>query len=103
MLWSLYFDDDVMSCDVANEYRARSGYELALTEKKLTKADSKKMSERRRWYKGAEIDITPHIKGREKNPKFAFRLHYYVDRDGRRIVIGHCGAHLTTAGTQKLN
>ena len=103
VLWPLYFDDDVMSCDVANAYRARSGYELALTEKKLTKADSKKMSERCRRYKGAEIDITPHIKGREKNPKFAFRLHYYVDRDGRRIVIGHCGAHLTTAGTQKLS
>lgn len=103
VLWPLYFDDDVMSCDVANEYKVKAGYELALTEKKLTKADSKKMSERRRRYKGAEIDITPHIKGRNKNPKFAFRLHYYVDRDGRKLVIGHCGAHLTTAGTQKLS
>lgn len=103
VLWSLYFDDDVMSCDVASEYKVKAGYELALTEKKQTKADPKKMSERRRWYKGAEIDITPHIKGKNKNPKLAFRLHYYVDRDDRKIVIGHCGAHLTTSGTRRIS
>lgn len=103
VLWSLYFDDDVMSCDVASEYKVKAGYELALTEKKQTKADQKKMSERRRWYKGAEIDITPHIKGKNKNPKLAFRLHYYVDRDDRKIVVGHCGAHLTTSGTRRIS
>ena len=60
------------------------------------------MRERMVTYKGASVSILAHIKGRAKDPKRTFRLHYYVDREDRKIVIGHCGAHMTPAGTQKL-
>lgn len=60
------------------------------------------MRERVVIYKGTSISILAHIKGRSKDPKRTFRVHYYVDREDRKIVIGHCGAHMTTARTQKL-
>ena len=50
-------------------------------------------------YKGKEVDISPHIKGR--NVKTAFRLHFYIDRDEEKIVIGHAGEHMDTAGTPR--
>ena len=50
-------------------------------------------------YKGNEIDISPHVKGR--NIKAAFRLHFYIDRDEEKIVIGHAGEHMDTAGTPR--
>lgn len=100
-LWPLYFEGD---CDdVAAAYEQASGYDLALTEGKLTKADASMMRLRQRTYHGETIDVTPHIKGRDSSAAMALRLHYHVDRKRHLIVIGHCGAHLTTYGTQRLS
>ena len=103
VLWPLYFDGKGEEADISSEYQRRTGFELALTEKKLTKGSAQMMRERKRLYDGREIDVTPHIKGKEKNPKFAFRVHFYADQEGRKIVIGHCGGHLTTAGTRHVS
>lgn len=100
-LWPLYFEGDCG--DVAAAYKQASGYDLALTEGKLTKADARMMRLRQRTYHGETIDVTPHIKGRDSSPAMALRLHYHVDRKRQLIVIGHCGAHLTTYGTQRLS
>lgn len=100
-LWELYFGS-AAGADIAARYQERTGYELALTEGKQSKATSGIMRERMVTYKGASVSILAHIKGRAKDPKRTFRLHYYVNREDRKIVIGHCGAHMTTAGTQKL-
>ena len=101
VLWALYFDSSEQG-SIADQYRYATGYELALTETKLTKDNNSIMRERSRRYRGEEIDIRPHIKGKNKNPKLAFRVHYYVDRERKLIVIGHCGGHLTTSGTQRI-
>lgn len=100
-LWDIYFGESVQG-DICERYRQETGFELALTETKLTKVNNALMRERVRRYRGQEIDVRPHIKGRSKNPKYAFRVHYYVDRERRLIVIGHCGGHLTTSGTQRI-
>lgn len=100
-LWELYFGSDA-GVDIAARYQERAGYELALTEGKQSKATSAIMRERMVTYKGVTVSILAHIKGRAKDPRRTFRLHYYVDRKDRKIVVGHCGAHMTTAGTQKL-
>ena len=102
-LWNIYFGDEDYSGRVDDEYQRRTGFELSLTETKATQANQRLMRLRKRKYKNREIDITPHIKGRDKNPKFTFRVHYYVDRDDQKIVIGHCGEHLETSGTQKIS
>lgn len=99
-LWPLYFAED--STDIPSDFKDRTGFELSLTEKRLTNRNDAMVRLRERSYCGKTIDITPHIKGKSKNPKFAFRLYYYVDDEKKLIVIGHCGVHLTTAGTQKL-
>lgn len=100
-LWTIYFGSDEQG-SISERYRQAAGYELALTETKLTKDNSSIMRERMRHYHGKEIDIRPHIKGKSKNSKLAFRVHYYVDREQQVIVIGHCGGHLTTSGTQRI-
>lgn len=101
VLWDLYFGAS-SGGDISGRYYEKAGYELALTETKLTKNNASMMREREAEYQGKIVDCRPHIKGKDKNPKRAFRVHFYVDRAGGKIVLGHCGGHLTTAGTQRI-
>lgn len=101
-LWDIYFGDDEFD-SIDKEYQRRTGYELAITETGTTKADAGLVRQRQRTYNGRTIDITPHIKGKDKNPKTAFRLHYWADKENNQIVIGHCGGHLETSGTRRLH
>lgn len=97
-LWDLCFEETVGD-RLSSEFKNRTGYELARGESGTTRAMPNLMKLRKRTYKGKEIDISPHIKGR--NIKFAFRLHFYIDREEEKIVIGHIGGHLDTAGTPR--
>jgi hypothetical protein len=97
-LWELHFSDD-SGGNIAEKFRNRSGYQLALTETGATKKDSRIMQAREVLYNSEVIDITPHIK-HDKGGKY-FRLHYFVDATREVIVIGHCGNHLDTAGTRR--
>lgn len=101
VLWDLYFGAS-SGGDISGRYYEKAGYELALTETKQTKNNASMMREREAEYQGKIVDCRPHIKGKDKNPKRAFRVHFYVDRAGGKIVLGHCGGHLTTAGTQRI-
>lgn len=98
VLWALIFEDE--SRDLAREYERCSGFELALTETGLTKKDKDLRALRRDVFDGSEVDITPHIKIGNREPK-CLRVHFYVDRTKKLIVVGHCGDHLTTAGTRR--
>ena len=107
LLWSipvtlhpLYFDHSNRSVDIEREYEARTAFDFSRTEGKSTKRNSKVMAERIDEYKGKTIDITPHIGFGNREPDL-LRVHFYVDRDERKIIIGHCGGHLTTAGTRR--
>lgn len=97
-LWDLCFKETVND-RLGSEFKKRTGYELARGESGTTCAMPNLMKLRKRMYKGKEIDISPHIKGR--NIKAAFRLHFYIDRDEEKIVIGHAGEHMDTAGTPR--
>lgn len=74
--------------------------ELTWTETKETKKDNKLMAARRIVHDNREIDITPHVKWGSKSKGY-LRVHFFVDRPRRRIVIGHCGDHLDTYGTRR--
>ena len=52
-------------------------------------------------YLGRTIDITPHLKVGTKKPKL-LRIHFCVDQDSKKIVVGHVGDHLKTYTTGKL-
>lgn len=101
-LWELYFGSKP-TANIQQGYQAQTGFELALTEGSMTNKGAKYMKQRERIYHGQTISIAPHIKGHSGNPKDNFRLHYYADGERKLIVIGHCGAHLETAGSKKLS
>lgn len=104
VLWDIYFDDGDSS-DIDEEFKRRTGFTHTFRESGATNASPALVKLRRRSYKGSEIDITPHIKGsgrRDSSKLHPFRLHYHADAEGKKIVIGHCGEHLDTAGTPRV-
>ncbi len=100
-LWTLYFDQDEPVGDLAQRFRNRTGYELALNEGEITADDPDIMALRRDLFEGEEIDITPHVSIGSKPPD-VLRVHYYPHRERQLIVVGHCGDHLKTAGTRRI-
>ena len=99
-LHPLLLEQEASAQNAADVFRQRTGFELTWTETKPTKRDNKLMALRRMVYGGQEVDITPHLKWGNKAPK-CLRVHFWVDRDQRQLVVGHCGDHLDTYGTQR--
>lgn len=101
VLWKLKFQEECTT-DICSAFTNQTGIEMTLTETKATKANQDCVRLRQRSYKGKTIDITPHLKGKGKSKMDPFRLHFYFDEESQKIVIGHCGCHLQTAGTGKV-
>jgi hypothetical protein len=98
VLPKLHFED--ASVDIEKEFEEQTGFKLAMTDTKLTKQDKKAIAQRQRTYGGRVIDITPHVKAGNSKTEQLLRVHYHPDHETRRIVIGHCGGHLHTAGAR---
>ena len=92
-------EDDGCEGQVADEFQRRTGYELTFSESSATRARADLMKMRERSYGGRTVDISAHIKGRSQ--KNTFRLHFYIDRENKLIVIGHAGCHMKTAGSHR--
>lgn len=88
--------------DLAAEFRDRTGFELALRDPKATAQSPECSRLRTVEYKEEMRDMTPHVKGRSDRPGEALRVHFFADYDEGKIVVGHCGAHLKTAGDKRL-
>lgn len=87
--------------DPVNDFRNATGFDLTLTEGKTTKKDAGLMKSRKLHFDGREIDISPHVKF-GNDTTYAVRVHFSVDQEARRLIVGHCGDHLDTAGTRRL-
>lgn len=101
-LHPLVFEEEAR--DLEGSFKSRTGFALAMTESSTTQSQSNIMKSRSITFEGNAYDITPHIKGRGRGGgrgKGEFRVHFAIDREGERIVIGHFGDHMTTAGTRK--
>lgn len=101
-LYKLYFpdeDEESVPGTFPQRFEASTGLELAPTEGTTTRKDGKIMDKRRVMYKGEWIDIEPHVKY-DKGKKF-LRIHYYVSKSERLLVVGHCGDHMDTAATRR--
>ncbi len=85
--------------DLEGYFKKETGYELSLRETKLTNRNPDFTRARERKYDNRTIDITPHVKG--KHSKQPLRIYFAIDSQSERIVIGHCGTHLDTAGTKR--
>jgi hypothetical protein len=100
VLHRLLFDDESSTGDVAKAFREATGFEMSLTEGASTKSDRKLVALRRVQYHGREIDITPHIKWGNKEPKL-LRVHFFADTANGLVIVGHCGDHMDTSGTRR--
>ena len=100
LLPKLAFDECVSGAALPRRFKHESGLELAMTEGKATKAHPRLVKLRIVSFEGKEWDITPHIKYGVKPPR-CLRIHFALDGDNKRVIIGHCGDHLETAGTRR--
>lgn len=98
VMWDLRFGDAAEGLS-EKSYRARCGYEYSPREGSQTRKNPAFMRELDRQYQGKTIRCEPHIKGRDKNSDF--RVYLWHDENRQLIVIGHCGKHLDTAGTDR--
>jgi hypothetical protein len=97
----LAFEENVSAGALPTRFReASGGIELSMTEGKATKADAKLVGARTISFDGRSWDIGAHIKFGTKAPRL-LRVHFALDRENRRVIIGHCGDHLATAGTRR--
>ena len=87
---------------LANAFRDRTGYELALRDSKGANRNPDQKAERMVEYEGAIRDATMHIKGRGVRKGESLRVHFFVDYDKKKIIIAHCGEHLTTDRTSSM-
>ncbi len=99
VLHGLFFERD--GVDIVKRYHEQSGFEVAMSEGRATQSNPRLMRLRKGVFEGQEIDFTPHVKY-GSDPR-AMRVHFHVDRERRRLVVGHCGDHLDTAGTQRMS
>jgi len=99
VLHSLIFNGDG---DKRASYTSSTGFDLAMSESKMTKGDKNLAKLRLREYNGKEVDINAHVGFGNKHPNM-LRIHFHISADDRKIVIGHCGDHLDTYSTRWMN
>ena len=86
--------------DIERTFNDDSNFELAMTEGKTTKQNSKLMEKRELVHEGKNFQMAPHLKFGNKNPRM-LRLHFAVDNEKERLIVGHFGDHMTNASTRK--
>jgi hypothetical protein len=97
-LWAVLFESEAGNPE--DDFNAQSSFRLAMSEGKQTKKDANLMKLRRIMHNNKELDITPHLKYGNKPPKM-LRMHFHVDGNGKKLIIGHCGEHLDNYSTRK--
>lgn len=98
-LHSMFFVEDTQGVDLERKFKEISGFDLAMSEGKSTKKDKKFMNLRKDIYEGKTVEIVPHVKVGNKEPRL-LRVHFYLDHDQDLIVVGHCGGHLDNFSTR---
>ena len=99
-LWPMRFGEDGTLNVDEGEFQARTGFAIAFHEGKHTNRDARLMRLRQHEYLGETYDFVAHLKGGDKK-RGHLRIHFIFDRERDLIVVGHCGGHLETYGTQR--
>ena len=81
-------------------FKNATGYEITMSESRMTSRDANLANQRKLTYKGKVYDISPHIKWGNKPPK-CLRLHFAFVEDEKKILIGYFGEHLDNYSTRK--
>jgi hypothetical protein len=83
-------------------FKEQTGFDMAMTEGKQTKKDSRLMDLRQIEFDGQQFDMTPHLKYDTK-PEQLLRIHFAIDDKNQRLIIGHVGAHIENATSRTLS
>lgn len=101
-LWPMCFDENDKPTDrIAMDFRNRTGFELSLNESPNTRCSQRCRTQRELRYNNKTLSLEPHVKGQSGTRTNRLRVHFAIDREERKIIIGHCGNHLDTAGTKR--
>ena len=99
VLWPLVFERD---CDIANEYESRCRYGYARGEGRTTVRDNNLARMRVFTYEGKQYEMWAHIKYGNKLGE-ELRIHFAVDNERRRIIVGYIGEHMDNATTRTMH
>lgn len=94
-----FVEKDGMHGEWNKRFELLTGFELAISEGKQTKADPSLMRLRRIVHEGTEYNIEPHIKYGSREPKI-MRIYYDFEPATRRVLIGYIGPHMKNYSTQ---
>jgi hypothetical protein len=100
VLHPLLFDAPDRNIDLERVFKEKTGLDLGMSEGRSTKRDKKFMKLRQDVFEGRAIDIVPHVKIGNKEPRL-LRIHFFIDDEKKRLVIGHCGGHLDNFSTRR--
>jgi len=103
-LYDAYFVEE--SNNPSQYFNDRSRFTVSLSASAQTRQNSKLMKLRKLEYthENGEVeilDISPHLKA-EASDNF-LRIHFHAHEELEKIIIGHCGDHLDTAGTHRMS
>lgn len=98
-LYNKKFEENVLVDE--KKFKDDTGFELSMTEGKMTKKDSKLDALRKTVYDGKVYDTYPHLKWGGKPPK-CLRLHFTFIEEEKKILIGYFGEHLENYSTGKM-
>ncbi|MGD2070049.1 MAG: hypothetical protein PVI57_15355 [Gemmatimonadota bacterium] len=103
-LHRLHFDEDAgdrSALEIREAFRERTGFDVAFTESKSTKASDRLRSLRTIEYEGEEVGLLWHVKWGTRPPRL-IRAYYHPDPRRKLLVVGWFGDHLETAGTRRM-
>ena len=96
VLWQLIFEE---GGDIEKKFEERTPYGYAKGEGTQTTKDSKLAAKRRFEFDGKSWEMWAHIKYHTV-PGRQLRIHFAVDNDKRRLIIGYIGEHMDNATTR---
>lgn len=100
VLWPIIFTEKANNPQA--EFANRSNVEMTLKTNRRVK-ESMFDQEYTVHYKGKDVRMDPHTKGKDKKRGYAMRIHFFFDHEDKKIVIGHAGDHLRTTLTPRIH
>lgn len=85
------------SGEIFREFKRRTGIEVASSEGSSTRDNGSLMRQYNPVWNGETVNIEPHLKCSRYQ-----RIHFGYSRTQDRLVVGHIGRHLDTAGTSRM-
>lgn len=99
ILWELIFERS--NCDIEKEFNSQSRCTYAKGEGRQTNRDTKLARLREFEFDGKRWEMWTHLKSGNKDGK-QLRIHFAIDRELKRLIVGYIGSHMDNATTRNM-